>query len=657
MSQTDWQLLPAPTAAEVQQLHTELNISPLVAGILIQRGYDTVKKARAFLNVDFEDLHDPMELHDMAPAIERLQEAVFGGEKIVIYGDYDLDGVTATTVMYQTLQLLGAEVEPYIPNRFEDGYGPNLDRYKQLIDDGAQLIVTVDNGVSGYDAVDYAQKQGVDVIITDHHSLPDQLPPAFAIVHPRHPEGDYPFGDLSGVGVAFKVAQALINEGQAPASREDMPTDLLDLVALGEIGDMVSLTDENRTLVSWGLEELNQSPRPGIAALLKNAKLAKDETICSETVSFKIAPRINAVGRLGDAKLAMDLLLAENEEKAKYLASQIEAINAQRQDLVEEVFGAAKQIALQDDYQEQSVVIVAGEAWHQGILGIVASRLVDLLKKPVVVLSLVDGAYKGSGRSFGDFNLFDFMDQFRDHYLNFGGHAGALGLTVDPDQLSALQAAVAEKSAAVDLPASSQMVTAKLKSQDLQDSLFTDLAVLEPYGTDNPRPVFEFDKVDVISAGSMGTTNQHLKLKVSGHDHLIEAVGFNHPDWVALSQKNLPLSFTATVGMNYFRGRATLQLMMTDLQAITQQAKSTDKSKAIFGQVYKYLLSHHDLDYVQHLQSVCQTLRLTPAQFKVIIQVFLELDFVKINGGQIEVLTQAAKKPLSAAPSYRKYFQ
>lgn len=240
-----------------------------------------------------------MALHDMAATIERLQEAAFGGEKIVVYGDYDMDGVTSTAIMVEALEVLGADVTAYIPNRFSDGYGPNVAAYQKLIADGAQLIVTVDNGVSGNEAVEYAMAQGIDVIITDHHELPATLPKAFAIVHPRHPKGNYPFGDLSGAGVAFKVAQALLSDGQTATDISELPTELLDLVALGELADMVSLTDENRVLVALGLQQINQAPRPGLSAILKNAGQKDNEPVISETVGFKIAPRINAVGRLG----------------------------------------------------------------------------------------------------------------------------------------------------------------------------------------------------------------------------------------------------------------------------------------------------------------------------------------------------------------------
>ncbi|GMA70475.1 hypothetical protein GCM10025879_17210 [Leuconostoc litchii] len=271
MNQNNWNVLSQPTEKVIRQLSSQLNISQFTSTIVGQKGYTDPESAFQFLKPSVEQLHDPMLLHDMDKAVERIQEAAFGGEKIVIYGDYDMDGVTSTAIMIEALEVLGAEVKAYIPNRFSDGYGPNIEAYKKLIADGTQVIVTVDNGVSGQEAVEYAMSQGVDVIITDHHELPTVLPAAYAIVHPRHPEGKYPFPDLSGAGVAFKLAQALLNEGQPVEDASELPTELLDLVALGEISDMVSLTDENRVLVSLGLKQINESPRLGLEAVLKNA--------------------------------------------------------------------------------------------------------------------------------------------------------------------------------------------------------------------------------------------------------------------------------------------------------------------------------------------------------------------------------------------------
>ncbi|WEV54065.1 single-stranded-DNA-specific exonuclease RecJ [Leuconostocaceae bacterium ESL0723] len=661
MSHRKWQVMDQPDPAARQALVDNLNISPLLAGILVQKGYDTVAKAQSFLNPSIADLHDPMDLHQMDVAIERLQAAVFGGEKILVYGDYDLDGVTSTAIMVEALTLLGAEVQSYIPNRFEDGYGPSLAKYQALVEEGIDLIVTVDNGVSGYEAVEYAQNHGVDVIITDHHSLPDQLPPAFAIVHPRHPDSQYPAGsDLSGAGVAFKVAQALLSDGQPVESQADLPTELLDLVALGELADMVAVTDENRALITWGLEQLTQMPRPGIKALLKNAKQGKDEPVLSETVAFKIAPRMNAVGRLGQADLALDLLLAQTSDEAQVLADKIEGLNGERQAIVEEVFAAAKQQALTAEQADQQVLIIAGEDWHQGILGIVASRLVDLVKRPVVVLSQHDGAYKGSGRSFGDFDLHQFMAQYQDLYENFGGHQGALGLTINPANLATLKERVSQDSQALDFQAPAQQVNAILAPGHLQESIYADLMRLEPFGTGNQRPVFGFENPKILGVLPLGSTHQHLKLKIGDGQQVVEAVGFNHPEWLTIAWHHQPLDLTATIGLNCFRGQKNLQLLLTDvsLAAEDQQSGSkSDQTQQVFGQVYRFICGHPELNFAQKLPAVADQFALEVRQLKIIIQVFVDLDFISIHQGYIAVNPSPDKQPLTASITYQRYVQ
>ncbi|MBZ5992309.1 single-stranded-DNA-specific exonuclease RecJ [Leuconostoc gelidum] len=650
MSQNNWQILPQPTEKTVRQLTTKLNIDPLTATVVAQKGFITPESAFQYLQPSIDQLHDPMLLHDMDKAFERLTEAAFGGEKIVVYGDYDLDGMTSTAVMVEALEVLGADVTAYIPNRFKDGYGPNIEVYKRLITEGAQIIVTVDNGVSGHEAVAYAMSQGVDVIITDHHEMPPSLPEAYAIVHPRHPDGHYPFDDLSGVGVAFKVAQALLTDGQSITDKSELPTEMLDLVALGEIADMVSLTDENRTLVSWGLKQINDNPRPGLVALLKNAGQMANQPIISETVSFKIAPRLNAVGRLGDAQLALDLLLSQDSDEAIELASQVEAINAQRQEFVEEVFGAAKQIALSDKHANDQVLVVAGENWHQGILGIVASRLVELLHKPVIVLSLIDGIYKGSGRTYNNFDLYTLMGQYRALYDTFGGHASALGLAISPENLSKLREQLAELPT-LDVPEISVAVNMMLPVSKMAISVYDGLTLLEPFGTGNAQPTFGVQEPTIEKAVTMGSTNQHLKLTLANQ---IEAVGFNHPEWTTIVAHPANISFVATLGLNYFRGKKRLQLLLTDVSM--PAVVENDAHKKFFGHVYKFIYAHQDLNFAQNLDKIAGQLNITKNDLNIMVQVFIELGFVKvIDGGFVKVMPNAPQKALTTSKTYHKF--
>ncbi|WP_225356999.1 single-stranded-DNA-specific exonuclease RecJ, partial [Ligilactobacillus salivarius] len=407
----EWQEIELSENEHLDELIEETGFPKIVLQILMERGYDSLEAINNFLDPDARGLYDPNFMHDMELGVDRIQQAIMNGEKIVIYGDYDVDGITSTALMYETLEELGAEVEYYIPDRFKDGYGPNVEVYKRLIDEGVSLIVTVDNGVAGHEAIDYANQHGVDVVVTDHHELPETLPDAYAIIHPRHPEGDYPFGELSGVGVAFKVAAALL---------EELPQDVLDLVALGTVADLVSLTGENRILVKYGLQLLQQTMRPGLQSLYKVAGI-EAPTITEETIGFTLAPRLNALGRMENGSLGVELLTTLDEERAEELAKTTNQLNVKRQEEVNEIVEEAV-AQLANKSENHLVNVVAGNNWHEGVVGIVASRLVDMTGKPSLVLSIDEkaGIAKGSGRSIEAFQMFDALDSHRDILMKFG---------------------------------------------------------------------------------------------------------------------------------------------------------------------------------------------------------------------------------------------
>jgi len=367
-------------------------------------------------------------------------------------------------------------------------------------------------------------------------------------------------------------------------------------------------------------------------------------------VSFKIAPRLNAVGRLGDAQLALDLLLSQDSDEAIEIASQVEAINAQRQEFVEEVFGAAKQIALSDKHANDQVLVVAGENWHQGILGIVASRLVELLHKPVIVLSLIDGIYKGSGRTYNNFDLYTLMGQYRALYDTFGGHASALGLAISPENLSKLREQLAELPT-LDVPEISVAVNMMLPVSKMAISVYDGLTLLEPFGTGNAQPTFGVQEPTIEKAVTMGSTNQHLKLTLANQ---IEAVGFNHPEWTTIVAHPANISFVATLGLNYFRGKKRLQLLLTDVSM--PAVVENDAHKKFFGHVYKFIYAHQDLNFAQNLDKIAGQLNITKNDLNIMVQVFIELGFVKvIDGGFVKVMPNAPQKALTTSKTYHKF--
>ena len=539
---------------EFKELIQARKIPERIGALLWQRNIRTAEALDAFLSTDLQYLHDPFLFHDMDKAVERIHEAILNGEQILIYGDYDADGITSTTVLKETLELLGAEAEYYLPNRFTDGYGPNITVYQDKIAAGTQLIITVDNGVSGHEAIAYAQGQGVDVIVTDHHELPAELPEAFAIVHPRHPEGNYPFGDLAGVGVAFKVACALL---------EEVPVELLDLVAIGTIADMVSLTDENRLLVSNGLKMIQQTDRLGLNELLTVSGLKK-RTVNETDIGFAIGPRLNAIGRLEDPNPAVRLLTTFDEEEAVTLAKTLDTINQQRKTFVEEIMKEAQEKIDPANH----VHLVVGDDWHEGVLGIVAGRIMQSTGQPVIVLTKKEnGLAKGSGRSIAALNLFEMLTTMKDMFTSFGGHHAAVGLSIPIDHLDMLQAQMNRyvEENGIDLSQGIPLtIDEELPLTEVSINFIESLNVLAPFGTDNPLPKFLFSNLSTQNARQIGTENQHLKLVMTDESNTqLDVIGFGFgKDLVEF--ENDRLSIVGQLSINEWNGNKKPQLMLDD---------------------------------------------------------------------------------------------
>ncbi|WP_125579772.1 single-stranded-DNA-specific exonuclease RecJ [Levilactobacillus cerevisiae] len=547
-------------SAEAQALAQTESISPIVAQILWNRGYQSAEQVHAFLNPGPEQLHDPSLLHDMAKGVARIEDAIGADQQITIYGDYDADGVTSTSILYETLNEMGAKVNYYIPNRFTDGYGPNVAAFQKLIAAGTQLFVTVDNGVAGNEAIAAANEAGVDVVVTDHHELPQELPAAYAIIHPRYPGAEYPFGGLSGAGVAFKVAQAL---------REEIPQDLLDLAAIGTVADLVPLTDENRVLVYFGLQLLKQDERPGLQALMSGASLKPDE-LDEQSIGFGIAPRLNALGRLDDASPAVELLTTLDDERAKSLAADTEQKNRHRQDLVKQISEAALAQAGDADHRDRPTLIISGHDWHEGVLGIVASKVVETTGKPTLVVNVQDGRAKGSGRSVDAFNLFTALDGHRDLMTAFGGHHMAVGLTFPEDQLGPLADALdveAAKQKLTESGPSELLVAASLPVGDVSMPLYQELAKMAPFGTDNVQPLFAFESATLTQIKAIGKDHSHLKFQLQENGQQLNAIQFGAGKNVpALTAAPDSAAVLGAIEDNVWQGRHSLQLMVKDLR-------------------------------------------------------------------------------------------
>lgn len=553
--ETDDQLVAS--IAQATELPTAL------ARILVQRGYQSVEDAESFLHPQMSDIMAPDKLHDMDKAVERIEQALANDEQITVYGDYDADGITSTSLMYETLLTVGAKVNYYVPDRFKDGYGPNVEAYQRLIKAGTQLLITVDNGVSGKEAIDYAKSKGVDVVITDHHELPDQLPDAYAIVHPHYPGDEYVGGDLSGVGVAFKVAWQLL---------EEFPPELLDLVAIGEIADVVDVSGENRALISAGIQQLRTGARAGIHELVKLAGINESQ-LSDEDIGFQIAPRLNALGRIANANDGVELLTTPDPDRAIKLAKHVDDTNQKRRDLVKVVSDQALKQAQSTSNQRRQTLLLRGKDWHQGVLGIAAARVVEATGKPTIVASINSGEkiVKASGRAPAGFDLFQALNEHRNLMTTFGGHPAACGLSFKPDQADAIADVLEDAAGKQGLDENAKqplMIDGRLAPKDINLSFVEQLNRLAPFGPGNSQPVFELKGAAVQQVRAMGKGNEHLRLTVADNKQRLTVVAFNQAKLIPVLQSAEPgkVKLAVTLGINEWRGKRSCELMLKDIK-------------------------------------------------------------------------------------------
>ena len=513
-------------------------IPKLIADILSGRGVKTESEQVDFLNPDYaKSKHDPFLLPDMGKAVSRIKQAKADGEKITIYGDYDIDGMTATVILWESFRKFGLNVETYTPDRFSEGYGLNVDAIEKIAADGTKLIITVDNGTLSFAEIARAKELGVDVIVTDHHQPHETLPDAVAVLNPKRIDSKYPFNDLAGCGVAFKLVQALQTELDGFADGQEKW--LLDLAALGTVCDIVGLVDENRANVRWGIEVMKKTRRPGLRALLSVAG-ADMSKIDSRTLGFVLGPRLNAAGRLETAEMALELLKTDDNFRALELAEKLDALNKERRKIQDETFlQAAKQIGMDDH-----VAIAVGDDWHEGVIGIVASKMVERFEKPAFVMSRGAEFTKASGRSFGEFSMAVVIRATDSLLVKGGGHAAAGGLTVKNESLDEWKAAVQKFYKSLKLGDQKHFLVPNpdVKVNDFRDltpELLNELSSLEPFGNSNESPVFEISPVLIMDRRTMGADNQHVKYTFADQDgRKFSAVAFGAADKFVIEPNN-----------------------------------------------------------------------------------------------------------------------
>ena len=530
--------------------------------ILERRGLNTERKIEAFMDRHYGQETDPFQLRDMDRAVDRLEAARAGEERVVVFGDYDADGTTATALLTRVLSSLGLDTGWYIPNRFTEGYGLNPNALAELRKAGAAVVVTVDCGIRSNEVVESANALGLDLIITDHHLPGPELPPAVAVINPNRKDDPYPFKGLSGVGLAYKLAEGLVQS----SGGEDLEQ-YLDLVAVGTVADLAPLIDENRSLVGAGIEVLNDAARPGLRALSEFAGYSQG-SITSSSIGFGLGPRLNAAGRLADAGVAVGLLLATDGSEAWEHAGTLDRLNRERQQLTIETLERARTIALEES-QSEDLLVVADEEFHEGVLGLVAGRLVEEFYRPVLVARIEGDVLRGSARSIPEFNITEALQACDDLLLRFGGHAQAAGFSLRVtdrqafvDRISEL---AADRLAGLELRPS-LVIDANVDFDQLDDDFMAFIDRLQPCGQGNPYPLLSTSSVEVRSKRTVGQGGRHLKLTVRQAGRVFDAIAFGFGDQAGALPDRLELAYR--LERNEFRGAVSLQLNVQDLRPL-----------------------------------------------------------------------------------------
>ncbi|WP_340104149.1 single-stranded-DNA-specific exonuclease RecJ [Rhodohalobacter sp. 8-1] len=551
----------------VSNLKQELNIPENIAYLLSLRGVDSFSKAQGFFRPGIDNLHDPFLMADMKAATERLCKAIRNHETVVVYGDYDVDGTTATSIVYTFLESFGISVHYYIPHRFKEGYGINPDGIKHAIDIGADLIVSVDCGITAIDEAAYAREHGIDLIICDHHNVGPELPDAIAVLDPKRPDCNYPFDGLSGAGVGFKLIQGTIKE---LGLSQTLAYKYLDLVAISIASDIVPIVDENRILMREGLSMINSNPRVGIRALLQLIKM-KPGNISTSNIVFSIGPRINAAGRMGDATTAVELMIATDETEASRYAKELESINKRRRTTDSRTMDEAVEKVENDfNMDELSSMVLHDPDWHLGVIGIVASRLVDAYYRPAIMLSTVEGKIKGSARSIKGFNIYEALKNCEDLLEQFGGHEFAAGLTMDASNLPEFRARIDEIAFSFlkENDFSPEIIIdSKLNLGDVNGKFWKLLSQFEPFGPGNLRPTFVSEDVCIEGVPSI-VGNGHLKMRVrQGESAVYDAIGFNMHEYMPklINCDDNKIDVAYVLEENYWNGRRSIQMRLKDI--------------------------------------------------------------------------------------------
>lgn len=567
MLQKRWKIKDIDDDYAIKSLADSLNISEVLARLLILRNIKNFSQARFFFRPALESLYDPFLMDGMEKATTRVIKALTENQRITVYGDYDVDGTCSTALMYMFLKELGANVEFYIPRRLTEGYGISRSGIEFAKQRDTSLLISVDCGITAVEETAYAAELGIDLIICDHHQPKDELPQAYAVLDPIKPGCNYPFKFLSGAGVAFKLAQGVAER----IGKRDLPMQYLDLVALAGAADIVPLIDENRVLVKEGLNLINSNPRPGIKALIETSNM-EPGGLTSGQVVFTIAPRINAVGRLGDAQRAVELLITRDPNEAMQLAGVLETENYQRRKIDEDTFSKALNIVETSvDLNEDIPIILHQEEWHPGVIGIVASRLVEKFYRPTIMLTTIDGVAKGSARSISNFNIYEALKKCEDLLIHFGGHQAAAGLAVEVEKISEFRIKfnqIVKESMNEDDLLPEIIIDSKLKFSEITPKFLRIVDQFSPFGPGNMRPVFLSENVEVANSPRIvGSNHLVVSLKQCGSEKVFDCIGFNMGNYCSIiGKQGYCIDVVYTIDKTTRDGRTFPQFKFKDIR-------------------------------------------------------------------------------------------
>lgn len=576
--------IPKHNQKDIERITNEFHISETTAKLLINRDIKDPMMLKKFLNPSLNQLHNPLKLKDMKKAVERIIQAISNKERIYIYGDYDVDGITSTSILYLFIQENQGEVSFYIPHRINEGYGLNEEAINHIKEEGGQLIITVDTGIAAVSEVEYANSLGLDIIITDHHEIQECVPNGYAVIDPKQSDCSYPFKQLAGVGVTFKLVHGLAVYLNAIPSIWKY----LDIVAIGTIADIVPLLDENRVFVREAFKTIPHTWNIGLQAILEIAGYKKEQDLDSNFIGFRIAPRLNAAGRMGQANRGVELFITKDSKRAKEIAKALDEENKDRQNLESKILEEAiDQIEERVPIEETKVIVVASSGWHHGVIGIVASRITEKYYRPTIILSIEGKIASGSARSVEGFNIFKALEAHQDDLIKFGGHEMAAGLSLPTDQIPALRDKINEYAGKVmqkDTLIPRLTVDAQVEEEDVNFSFINELEILKPFGMGNPMPLFTYNGY-IKGIRCIGKKKNHLKVVFRTENGDVEGIGFECGEWVDQINQGDILQIAGTLGINEWNGIRNLQFVMKDLRHTTEREKDAE-----YLQLYQYFI-------------------------------------------------------------------